>query len=90
MTLTYPHIGNTALARDVESRKVFAAGLVVKDVPRGLHFRSTASLRRVPAQREHGGDRRRRTRRLTRLLRTGGAQNGCIVALAPGAQATPA
>ena len=92
VTLTYPHIGNYGSSpEDVESRKVFAAGLVVKDVPRlASNFRSTASLgdylRTENTVAIAGID----TRRLTRLLRTGGAQNGCIVALARGAQVTPA
>ena len=92
VTLTYPHIGNYGSSpEDVESRKVFAAGLVVKDVPPlASNFRSTASLgdylRTENTVAIAGID----TRRLTRLLRTGGAQNGCIVALARGAQVTPA
>ncbi len=92
VTLTYPHIGNYGSSpEDVESRQVFAAGLVVKDVPAlASNFRSTASLRdylRAAATVAIAGID---TRRLTRLLRTGGAQNGCIVALARGAEATPA
>ena len=92
VTLTYPHIGNYGSSpEDVESRQVFAAGLVVKDVPPlASNFRSTASLgdylRAANTVAIAGID----TRRLTRLLRTGGAQNGCIVALARGATATPA
>ncbi len=92
VTLTYPHIGNYGSSpEDVESRQVFAAGLVVKDVPPlASNFRSTASLgdylRAANTVAIAGID----TRRLTRLLRTGGAQNGCIVALARGAKATPA
>ena len=92
VTLTYPHIGNYGSSpEDVESRQVFAAGLVVKDVPPlASNFRSTASLgdylRTAHTVAIAGID----TRRLTRLLRTGGAQNGCIVALARGAQVTPA
>ena len=92
VTLTYPHIGNYGSSpEDVESRQVFAAGLVVKDVPPlASNFRSTASLgdylRAANTVAIAGID----TRRLTRLLRTGGAQNGCIVALARGEKATPA
>jgi carbamoyl-phosphate synthase small subunit len=91
VTLTYPHIGNYGSSpEDVESRQVFAAGLVVKDVPPlASNFRSTASLgdylRAANTVAIAGID----TRRLTRLLRTGGAQNGCIVALARGDKATP-
>ncbi len=84
VTLTYPHIGNTGVNdEDVEAGQVHVAGLIVKDVPPRLSsFRAQASL---PAYLEREGtvaiagiD----TRRLTRLLRTRGAQNGCIVALA--------
>ena len=92
VTLTYPHIGNYGSSpEDVESRQVFAAGLVVKDVPvLASNFRSTASLgdylRAAKTVAIAGID----TRRLTRLLRTQGAQNGCIVALAPEVAMTPA
>jgi len=92
VTLTYPHIGSYGTSgEDIESARVHAAGLVVRDVPaRESNFRSTASLgdylRRENTVAIAGID----TRRLTRLLRSGGAQNGCVVALAPGADATPA
>ena len=92
VTLTYPHIGSYGTsAEDVESARVFAAGLVVRDVPaRESNFRSTASLaeylRRESTVAIAGID----TRRLTRLLRSGGAQNGCIVALERGQEATAA
>jgi carbamoyl-phosphate synthase small subunit len=86
VTLTYPHIGNTGVnEEDVESHRVFAAGLIVKDVPRCVsNFRATASLPEY-LQREGtvaiaGID----TRRLTRVLRRTGAQNGCIVGFEPG------
>ena len=92
VTLTYPHIGNYGSSpEDVESRKVFAAGLVVKDVPPlASNFRSTASLGDYLRSENTVAIAGIDTRRLTRLLRTGGAQNGCIVALARGAQVTPA
>ncbi|MDQ6629007.1 MAG: glutamine-hydrolyzing carbamoyl-phosphate synthase small subunit [Pseudomonadota bacterium] len=90
VTLTYPHIGNYGSnPEDVESRQVFAAGLVIKDLPAlASNFRSTASLGDY-LRAEHtvaiaGID----TRRLTRLLRSGGAQNGCIVGLDRGQSAT--
>ena len=92
VTLTYPHIGNYGTnGEDVESRRVFAAGLVVKDLPAlASNFRSTASLgdylRAAGTVAIAGID----TRRLTRHLRSGGAQNGCIVALAKGEKVTPA
>ncbi len=92
VTLTYPHIGNTGTnVLDVEATKVHAAGLIIKDLPR-LHsnFRADATLSAY-LQREGvvaiaGLD----TRKLTRLLRTKGAQNGCIVAAAPGVALTDA
>ena len=49
VTLTYPHIGNYGVnPEDVESRKVFAAGLIVKDLPRRMsNFRANLTLGRV-------------------------------------------
>jgi carbamoyl-phosphate synthase small subunit len=91
VTLTYPHIGNTGVNReDVEASKIHAAGLIVKDVSlRVSNFRATRSL---PQYLEGEGtvaiadiD----TRRLTRVLRTTGAQNGCIVTFSPGHEVTP-
>ncbi len=86
VTLTYPHIGNTGVnAEDVEATRVHAAGLVIKDLPpRASNFRSSATLSQY-LQRENvvaiaGID----TRRLTRTLRTKGAQNGCIATFAAG------
>jgi carbamoyl-phosphate synthase small subunit len=82
VTLTYPHIGNTGTnAEDVESIKVHAAGLVIRDLPRAAsNFRSQRNLSDY-LKAEHcvaiaGID----TRKLTRLLRTKGAQNGALVA----------
>ena len=81
VTLTYPHIGNTGTnPEDFESRGVFAAGLVIRDLPiLASNWRMAETL---PAFLERHGivaiadiD----TRRLTRILRTKGAQNGCIV-----------
>ena len=92
VTLTYPHIGSYGTcAEDVESARVFAAGLVVKDVPsKASNFRSSASLgdylRGENTVAIAGID----TRKLTRLLRSGGAQGGCIVALAAGLPMTTA
>ncbi|MBS0499857.1 MAG: glutamine-hydrolyzing carbamoyl-phosphate synthase small subunit [Burkholderiaceae bacterium] len=91
VTLTYPHIGNTGVnPEDVESSKVQAAGLIVRDLPL-LHsnFRASQSLpeylKAEGAVAIAGID----TRQLTRLLRDKGAQNGCILALAAGQAATP-
>ena len=82
VTLTYPHIGNTGANReDMESAKVFAAGLVIRDLPPlTSNWRAEQSLvdflvaNRVVAIAEID------TRRLTRLLREKGAQNGAILA----------
>jgi carbamoyl-phosphate synthase small subunit len=92
VTLTYPHIGSYGTsAEDVESARVFAAGLVVKDVPaRESNFRSGASLGDYLRREGTVGIAGIDTRRLTRLLRSGGAQNGCIVALGQGQAVTPA
>jgi carbamoyl-phosphate synthase small subunit len=86
VTLTYPHIGNYGTnPEDVESARIHAAGLVVKDLPPlASNFRSTASLREYLRQEKTVAIAGIDTRRLTRLLRTGGAQNGCIVALLSG------
>ncbi|WP_296356129.1 glutamine-hydrolyzing carbamoyl-phosphate synthase small subunit [Ramlibacter sp.] len=91
VTLTYPHIGNYGTNReDVESAQVFAAGLVVKDVPaRASNFRSDSSLGDYLRGANTVGIAGIDTRRLTRHLRTKGAQNGCIVALAQGAAMAP-
>jgi carbamoyl-phosphate synthase small subunit len=92
VTLTYPHIGNVGVnPEDVEAGRVHAAGLIVKDVSlRVSNFRSTMTLPDY-LQREGtvaiaGID----TRRLTRVLRTTGAQNGCIVSFAAGTPVTAA
>ena len=92
VTLTYPHIGNYGTSReDVESARVFAAGLVVKDVPaRASNFRSDASLGDYLRRENTVGIAGIDTRRLTRLLRSSGAQNGCIVALPRGEAIGPA
>jgi carbamoyl-phosphate synthase small subunit len=86
VTLTYPHIGNYGTnAEDVESDRVHAAGLVIKDLPLvASNFRSTADLSRY--LRDHGtvAIANIDTRALTRHLREHGAQNGCILALEAG------
>lgn len=82
VTLTYPHIGNTGVNReDEESRGIWASGLVIRDLPL-LHsnFRSEQSLSDYLKQHNIVGIADIDTRRLTRILREKGAQNGCIVA----------
>jgi carbamoyl-phosphate synthase small subunit len=82
VTLTYPHIGNTGInAEDVESRRVFAAGLVVRDCPaRVSNFRSTSSLPDYLKAQGIVAISGIDTRKLTRILREKGAQGGCILA----------
>jgi carbamoyl-phosphate synthase small subunit len=82
VTLTYPHIGNTGCnAADEESEKVQAAGLVIRDLPRlASNWRSAETL--PDYLRRHGivAISEIDTRRLTRILRETGAQNGCLMA----------
>ncbi|MBC7940825.1 MAG: glutamine-hydrolyzing carbamoyl-phosphate synthase small subunit [Chitinophagaceae bacterium] len=87
VTLTYPHVGSCGVnAEDVESDRVHAAGLVIKDLPvRASNFRSTATLGEYLAREGTVAIAGIDTRRLTRLLRSGGAQNGCIVSFPAGA-----
>jgi carbamoyl-phosphate synthase small subunit len=91
VTLTYPHIGSYGVnAEDVESTKVHAAGLIVKDLAlRASNFRSELSLSDYLKREGTVAIANIDTRRLTRLLRTQGAQNGCIVALPLGVAITP-
>jgi carbamoyl-phosphate synthase small subunit len=86
VTLTYPHIGNYGVnAEDVESKKVFAAGLVIKDLPiRVSNFRAVLTLSEYLVREGTVAIADIDTRKLTRLLRTKGAQNGCIVAFPVG------
>ena len=86
VTLTYPHIGNTGVnEEDLEAACVQAAGLVIKDLPlRMSNFRATATLSDYLAREGTVAIAGIDTRRLTRVLRTHGAQNGCIVALPAG------
>ncbi len=82
VTLTYPHIGNTGInPEDVESASIAAAGLVIRDLPLvASNFRSTQSLSDYLASQNVVGIADIDTRRLTRILRDKGAQNGAIVA----------
>ncbi len=91
VTLTYPHIGNTGTnAQDVESSKVHAAGLIIRDLPLlASNFRSTQSLSDYLVSERTVAIANIDTRQLTRQLRSGGAQNGCILALAAGESVTP-
>jgi carbamoyl-phosphate synthase small subunit len=82
VTLTYPHIGNTGTnEEDAEADRVWAAGLVIRDLPRlASNFRSTRALDDYLRDNNVVGIADIDTRRLTRLLRDKGAQRGCIMA----------
>ena len=81
VTLTYPHIGNTGVnAEDAESSRVHAAGLIVRDVPRRWSsWRGEGDLTGYLAARGIVAISDIDTRRLTRILREKGAQNGCVM-----------
>lgn len=82
VTLTYPHIGNTGTnSEDEEADQVWAAGLVIRDLPLlASNFRNQQSLGEYLRVRNVVGIADIDTRRLTRILRDKGAQNGCIMA----------
>lgn len=91
VTLTYPHIGNYGVnEEDVEAEKVHAAGLIIRDLPLvASNFRTQQTLSDYLRKQNTVAIANIDTRKLTRLLRTKGAQNGCIVGLAAGEQVTP-
>jgi len=80
VTLTYPHIGNTGVnEEDVESGRVFASGLVIRDLSMTVsNFRNTQSLPDYLQANNVVAIAGIDTRKLTRILREKGAQNGCI------------
>jgi carbamoyl-phosphate synthase small subunit len=80
VTLTYPHIGNVGVnPEDVESRQVFASGLIIRDLSMTVsNFRSTQSLPEYLKANNVVAIAGIDTRKLTRILREKGAQNGCI------------
>ncbi|MBP7915502.1 MAG: glutamine-hydrolyzing carbamoyl-phosphate synthase small subunit [Vitreoscilla sp.] len=80
VTLTYPHIGNYGVNdEDVEASRVHAAGLIIKDLPvRVSNFRQNRTLADYLRAEGTVAIAEIDTRRLTRVLRTTGAQNGCI------------
>lgn len=82
VTLTYPHIGNTGTtAEDAECDTVWATGLVIRDLPLlASNFRNQQTLSSYLVEKNVVGIADIDTRRLTRLLRDKGAQNGCIMA----------
>ena len=82
VTLTYPHIGNTGVtAEDEESSRIWAAGLVIRDLAMTVsNWRSEQSLPDYLRENNIVAIADIDTRRLTRILRDKGAQNGCILA----------
>jgi len=92
VTLTYPHIGNYGVnVEDIESDKVHAAGLIIKDLPlMASNFRSHQTLSSYLVDAGTVAIANIDTRQLTRLLRTHGAQNGAILGLAQGQPVTQA
>ncbi len=89
VTLTYPHIGNVgANAEDVESTRIHAAGLIIRDLPVTVsNFRAEASLSDYLKRENIVAIAGLDTRRLTRILRDQGAQPGAIVVGADAAAA---
>ncbi len=82
VTLTYPHIGNTGCTeQDDEARQVWCAGLIVRDVPRRpSNWRSQVALPEWLSTRGIVAIAGIDTRKLTRILRDRGAQNGAVMA----------
>jgi carbamoyl-phosphate synthase small subunit len=82
VTLTYPHIGNTGTnSEDAECDRIWATGLVIRDLPLlASNFRNQESLSDYLKARNVIGIADIDTRRLTRILRDKGAQNGCLMA----------
>ncbi|MFO1330307.1 MAG: glutamine-hydrolyzing carbamoyl-phosphate synthase small subunit [Rubrivivax sp.] len=91
VTLTYPHIGNVGVNdEDAEAPRVHAAGLIIKDLPlRVSNFRATATLSEYLQRENVVALADIDTRRLTRVLRRTGAQNGCITTFAAGHEVSP-
>src|SRR5690606_21116045 len=82
VTLTYPHIGNTGCTdQDDEASRVWASGLIVRDVPRRpSSWRSQVPLPEWLRARDLVAISGIDTRKLTRLLRDRGSQNGALMA----------
>src|SRR5258708_11509565 len=81
VTLTYPHIGNVGVnPEDGESNKVFAAGLVIRDLPvRASDLRMSQDVSAYLLEQNIPAIAGIDTRKLTRILRDKGAQNGCLM-----------
>lgn len=91
VTLTYPHIGNYGVnAQDVESSRIHAAGLIIKNLPLiASNFRSNMTLDQYLKSQNIVAIAELDTRMLTRHLREHGAQNGCILAVEVGQTVSP-
>ena len=81
VTLTYPHIGNVGISqKDAESEKIWAAALIIRDLSLiASSWRSTKTLQEYLKEKNVVAIAGIDTRRLTRLLREKGSQNGCII-----------
>lgn len=92
VTLTYPHIGNYGVnVEDIEADKVHAAGLIIKNLPLlASNFRMSETLSQYLVRNNTVAIANVDTRKLTRLLREKGAQNGAIVGLEAGQAVTQA
>ncbi len=92
VTLTYPHIGNVGInSEDTESNRMHAAGLVIRDLSQVVsNFRSQQSLSESLISAGVVGIAGIDTRKLTRILREKGAQNGALLAGLPGESLDPA
>ena len=92
VTLTYPHIGNYGVnVEDIEAERVHAAGLIIKDLPLlASNFRSSMTLSQYLVRENTVAIANIDTRKLTRLLRSKGAQNGALVGLTAGQEVTQA
>ncbi|WP_374502201.1 glutamine-hydrolyzing carbamoyl-phosphate synthase small subunit [Zoogloea sp.] len=88
VTLTYPHVGNTGVNReDCEADKVYAAGLVIRDLPMlASNWRCEQSLDAYLKSENIVAIAGIDTRKLTRILREKGAQSGCIVTASTSAE----
>jgi len=86
VTLTYPHIGNYGVnVEDIEADQVHAAGLIIKNLPLlASNFRMGETLSQYLVRNQTVAIANIDTRKLTRLLRDKGAQNGAILGLAAG------
>lgn len=82
VTLTYPHIGNVGVnTEDIEATKIHAAGLIIRDLPLlASNFRQHQTLSSYLQSQGIVGISNIDTRKLTRILREKGAQNGCVLA----------